>query len=209
MATTASEYLAEMIEGDDGDEFLAQVYDIAGTDWVFPGTQLPTWLREAAFESLDQTFSFDYWTDVPQVTRDAVLATLRDGIRDGLSIRELAEKIKEDRGSGYAEYRATATARTETTSAMNSGHSAGIDALAEDIGVDVRKEWLSVMGSTTRPEHAAMDGQQSDEEGMFTLTDENGTEWRIPWPGHPDLSASMRINCQCTLISSFAGEELQ
>ncbi len=89
--------------------------------------------------------------------------------------------------------------------ALNGARKVSMDELSEELGPEVpmRAEWLSVLGTTTRDDHADLDGVPEDEEGMWTL---GGI--RIPWPAHYSLPPGQRCNCQCTQVTAFGlGEE--
>jgi hypothetical protein len=159
--------------------------------------ELPEWLRVAAWDELQETFGEPYWQKVPETTRDDVERTLRDGIRDGYSVPKLAKEIKAIRGPTYALWRGTNTARTEVSHALNGGHSAGISQLQQETGLRIDVEWLSVLGSTTRESHAALDGKTVRQGENFNLSG-----YMIPWPAHRSLPAGERINCQCTVLSA-------
>jgi hypothetical protein len=166
--------------------------------------ELPDWLFEAAMEQLTTSFSQDYWLKIPRTTRDDVQATLETAIEEGLSIRKIRDAILEKHGDFYTKARATAVARTETTSSLSAGHQSGISQLAAETGLDIRAEWLSVLGPTTRPSHAALHGVLADDNGMFDM---EGI--LIPWPAHHDLPPDLRVNCQCVLVSNLSSAEIQ
>jgi len=211
MPSSATEYWLELLE-EGGDDLWAEVASLAGAEIVAFGTELPTWLKNAAFEAIEDAFEQPYWQQIVETSMGDILTTIKNGIEDGLSIRELAVKIQDDRGGDYPMYRATNTARTEMTNMMSAGHVAGMDAISEETGVEMRPEWLSVYGITSRNSHMALDGQQADAEGLFTMVspgdEPDPGEYRIPWPGFPSLPASLRCNCQCSVLSSFVGEEV-
>jgi len=153
--------------------------------------RMPDWMVEQAFETLDDTFKRDYWREgIAPSTRRDVEQTLKAAIEEGLNSRDIADRLVEQHGRRYTQARATAVARTELGSMLNSGHSAGIEELAEETELDIRKLWLSALGSTTRESHAALHNTLADDDGMFEL---GGV--RIPYPSHPDLPAEERINC--------------
>lgn len=169
----------------------------------FP-TKLPDWLREAAQDFVLETFEEDYWLRIPQVTRDDIELTLWQAIEDGLSIRDIAEQIQERHGTQYSRARAANVARTEMTGAMNAGHEEGIRQAFEGMdGIAPAKEWLSVMGTTTRDTHADADGQQVPLDEQFTVGGH-----QCMYPGDAALPPEERCNCQCTIVSAFVGEGL-
>ena len=166
--------------------------------------QMPLWLREAAADALERTMRQPYWQQINITTRDDIEITLRDSIEEGVSIRNAARMIRDRNGPEYDMTRATLVARTEVPNALNAGHAAGIARVQAETGRRVGKEWLSVMGSTTRETHAALDGVQTeDAEGEFSLGG-----YDVPWPAHDSLPASERCNCQCTVISVLTMDEI-
>jgi phage portal protein BeeE len=165
---------------------------------------MPDWLLDAAREYLSEAFDQDYWTEIHATTYRDVLGDVTAGIEEGWPIVDVARAIQDDMGADYALWRAMRIARTETPDALNAGHSAGIRELEEETGLPIGKEWVSVLGNTTRADHAAMDGQQTDgAEGLFELAG-----IRIPWPAHFSLPPGQRCNCQCTVISAVVMNEL-
>ena len=167
-------------------------------------TEYPDWLREAAQDFVLRSFRMDYWQRINQTTRDDILGTLWRAIEDGLSIRDIATRIMEQHGAQYSRSRATNVARTEMTASMSAGHVESIRRAYEDIpGIEPAKEWLSILGTTTRPEHADADGQQVPLDEDFTVGGE-----ACQHPGDARLSPAMRCNCACAIISAFVGEGL-
>jgi len=61
---------------------------------------------------------------------------------------------------------------------------------------------LSALGNTTRATHAELDGVPENKNGMWDLSG-----YEIPWPGHIDLPANERCNCQCSLTIEFGMQE--
>jgi hypothetical protein len=179
-----------------------------GADGLGFALEVPEWLIAKIGTELDETFAADFWADpatgVNATTRDAIKAVLDDGLSEGRSVRDMARAIQ-DMGEGdYNRWRATAVARTEAGRALNAGHEMSIQGTADETGLAMGKTWLSVLGSTTRPSHAALDGVTVPTDGLFAL---GGVE--VPYPGHRDLPPEESINCQCTLTSAIldvAGE---
>jgi len=167
-----------------------------------PIHEYPDWLLRALRDELDATFRQEYWRSINRQTATDIMGVIDGGLTNGWSTVRIARAVEAMQG-GYSRVRAVRVARTETTRALNAGHLAGIQGLATETGLAIGKEWVSVLGSTTRPSHAAADGQQATAGGMFTV---GGHE--CPYPGHYSLPAGECINCQCTLISSLAAEGL-
>jgi hypothetical protein len=175
--------------------------DEYGDDIDFP-TEMPAWLREAAQDFILETFQEDYWLRINETTRLDIEGVLYRAIEDGMSIRDIAKEIQERTGSQYSRARATNVARTETTGAMSRGHISAMHEAYDGIDdIEPAKEWLSVLGTTTRDEHADADGQQVAVDADFTVGGE-----ACSFPGDARLSAGNRCNCQCTIVSAFVGE---
>lgn len=166
-------------------------------------TEMPEWLAEAMKQGLDDTFSHSYWEAINETTRNDIQRLLSRGLEEGYSIRTLANAIS-SLSTEYSRARATNVARTEATGAMNNGHQIGIQKVGEALKMPMGKEWLSVLGSTTRPTHADADGQMVEASAMFNV---GGYDAR--YPGDPMLPAEERCQCQCTIISSIMmGDEI-
>jgi hypothetical protein len=167
--------------------------------------QMPAWLRARAAEIIHRTFQEPYWQRIPETTRDDIEVTLRNSIDEGLSVREVSRQIMERHGDQYDRWRSVNVARTEMTNALNAGHVEGIRQTAQETGLRIGKEWVSVLGTTTRETHADADGQQTpDAEGNFTLAG-----YEVPWPGHWSLPASERCHCfpAGTLVRSIGSTQ--
>ncbi len=173
------------------------------------GTEFPDWMKDAIGEQLEETFEQNYWLEIHKTTRNDIARFLDTGIKEGLSIRDMARQITTalglepggDPDLDYARIRAMRIARTESKNALSGARDISINALKEEMGEAgrfVSKSWLSVLGATTRDAHAGLDGVLADENGLFNL---NGVF--IPWPAHVSLPPGDRINCfiGSTLIS--------
>lgn len=166
---------------------------------------IPDWLNDAASAELRKIFAQPYWAKINVTTRDDVHRLLRRGILDGSSIGDMATEIADRFGSTYTRPRGLMIARTESGAALNAGHTAGIARVEAETGVVTGKEWLSVLGTTTRDTHAAIDGAQvRSADGLFTL---GGVD--VPYPAHFSLPVGDRVNCQCTVIATTVADELE
>jgi len=188
VTSTASQWLA-----DAGEEL---------PPWI--KTDLPQWMLNAIEVRLRESFSQDYWLRIAETTRDDIELFLREGLQEGQSIRTMASRISSRFPDAYDMRRATLVARTESGDSLNGGRRISMDRLQEEVGpqVPMQPEWLSVLGNTTRDNHASNDGVPADEDGMFLLSG-----LRIPWPGHFSLAPGDRCNCQCTVVMSFGMDE--
>jgi hypothetical protein len=100
-------------------------------------------------------------------------------------------RIELDRTESFWRMRATRIARTESTSAYNSG---ALAALADE-GV-TNKRWVATRDSRTRPTHIRADGQVRP---LVEPFDVGGRSLQIP--GDPSGPAREIINCRCTMIA--------
>lgn len=186
-ATSATEWLAE-----EGDTLPANI-----------STELPEWMHEAISENLRETFSEPYWAEINKTTADDIQQKLRVGLTEGQSTQEMARSIASMANGDYSLARGTLVARTETGDALNGARIASLTALQEELPeVPMRSAWLSVLGNTTRADHAALDGVPADKDGLFNL---GGT--RVPWPSHASLPVGQRVNCLCTVVTEFGMNE--
>ncbi len=188
-ASTATEALARLA-GEALDEFLF-------------ATELPDWLREAAQDYILATFQQSYWQRINLTTRDDIEGILYRAIEDGLSIRDIAKQIMAA-SPAYSRARAINVARTEMTGSMNAGHKEAIRWATEGLGLEPAKEWMSVMGTTTRETHADADGQQQPLDAAFEVGG-----YPCQFPGDASLPPDERCNCQCTILSAFVGEAME
>jgi hypothetical protein len=180
----------------------------SATNWLqslgiavdFP-SEFPPSLVDSITATLADSFKRDYWQQVNVTTRNDLEDLMLTGTRDGLSIRDIAKKIRATAPS-YATYRATAIARTESSRALNNGHLLGIEELELDSGEQLGKTWVSVHGTTTRPEHAELDGVTIPTGEPFDLGG-----FPCQFPSSPELPPEHSINCLCSLISG--GGELE
>lgn len=164
----------------------------------------PEWVIQAAAATLEETFRQEYWRDVSYTTRTDIQRALEQSIVEGWSVERIARDLNQRFGRSYSLMRGRRVARTEVGNALNAGHVAGMEQIAQETGLRIGKEWVSVMGSTTRSSHARMNGRRTrSPDGLFTL---GGV--KVPWPGHWSLPARERVNCQCTTISAAVMDNL-
>jgi len=159
--------------------------------------ELPQWMKDAIEEELRRVFEEEYWREIISTTRSDIRNVIKEGLKEGLSIPEMAKKMTSMLGAVYGEKRATRIARTETGNALNAARNLSMEHLKSELGETGRfvgKSWVSVLADSTRDAHAGLDGQLADENGEWDL---NGV--KVPWPGHPSLPAKDRVNCLCTI----------
>ena len=195
MPTTATEWL----DTNPGDVSALEEM-LQGSDMPFKVfTELPLSMKQEITKQLSGSFEQPYWADIAKTTGGDAEKYLRQGLRDGWSIRRIANTMASSFQEGtvkYARKRATNIARTEAANALNGARKSSMDLLAGDLGpqVPMRSVWLSVLGNTTRGNHADLDGVPADENGLWNLGG-----YMIPWPGHFSLPPEERCSCQCTI----------
>jgi Phage Mu protein F like protein len=160
--------------------------------------ELPEPMRSIIRHTVEETLRQKYWRKVQDDTRDVIQDAI-DNAFDNQFIDEgrLSKVIATATDGEIARSRAKKIARTETTGAMNSGHSAAIDQLQRE-GAKIGKKWLAILDSDTRETHEELNGRRANRRtGMF---DVGGVE--APYPGYFGLPPDERINCRCTIIGS-------
>jgi hypothetical protein len=164
-------------------------------------TEYPTWMKTEIKNRLQETFEQDYWAKVNETTFGDIEGYLKKGLKDGWSIQKMADEIMPQlmNQGNYAEWRAKTIARTESGNALNGARVAAADKLIDEIPeLPMKKVWLSVLGTTTRREHADLDGVPANKDGLWKL----GGVW-VRWPGDINLPVAQRANCQCTIVVSW------
>lgn len=132
--------------------------------------------------------------------KQRIQSVLLQAILQGEAIPKIADRLTKQVSNGN---RAAAirNARTMITGAQNAGR---IDSYnrAQDMGIEMEKQWVATLDNRTRHEHRVLDGQTANVNGYFTV----GRE-RIRYPGDPQAPAHLIYNCRCTLVASLAGFE--
>ena len=129
-----------------------------------------------------------------------VTANITESFNEGLTIPQLAEKLKITRNVNKV--RSVATARTEVINAANGGRNLAMT----ESGIR-QKEWLTARDEKVRDEefsHVSADGQVVKVNDPFSVSGED-----IMHPADSSLGASAgnTINCRCTIlpVSNFRG----
>jgi HK97 family phage portal protein len=127
---------------------------------------------------------------VVRANQEELRRVLEDGLKNGLSVDEIAESITESFVDG-AEGRKMNIARTEVVGSMNSG------ALAFDESAGVaQKEWVATMDTRTRDTHRDADGQTVLIRDPFIVGDAS-----LMYPGDASSAHPEEVcQCRCTQI---------
>lgn len=169
---------------------------------IVHATEYPEWMKQAIEDRLRESFAQDYWAKVNLTTLGDIDNFLITGLREGWSIARMAKEMAPNllQEGAYATRRGKLIARTEMGNSLNGARSAAMDSLINELGeqLPMKKTWLSVLGTTTRDEHANLDGVPADKDGMWELAG-----IRVRWPGDVTLPPSQRCNCMCSLIIKY------
>lgn len=198
-ASTATEWLASQ---DD----LASLFEdmpefIEGSMPYRIVTEMPPQMKRMIAGKLRESFEQDYWRDISLTTQGDAEKILDQGLRDGWSIRRMANEMRESLGGDqYARTRSFNIARTESGGALNAARKGTIDQLQEDLGpqVPMAAVWLSVLSDTTREEHAMLDNVPADENGLWNLAG-----YMVSYPAQSNLPAGQRCNCMCSIFTEL------
>ena len=126
-------------------------------------------------------------------SRTETTAALTDALSMGTGTAEqTGASVVETSGRNWQAV-AEMHARTEATAA------AGIDSISNIAASGLKfKEWISVLDSHTRSEHADADGQIVPVDEPFSVGGESLME-----PGDPSGSYEMTANCRCATVGSI------
>lgn len=131
---------------------------------------------------------YDKQTD-RQYVSDEILNALKEGIKQGKSIPNLAKRVQSV--SNRSRNSAITTARTETTRIQSRSRLDAFDR-ARLLGIMVDNEWVATADSRVRDSHAAVSGEVVADGELFS----NG----LRYPGDSDGPPEEVINCRCTLV---------
>ena len=131
--------------------------------------------------------------DIPkelQWNQAHIRSALTQGIMQGDSIPHIADRLQSVTNMDRAA--AIRNARTMTTYAENAGR---IDSYRkmEEMGIEVKKQWMATLDEVTRESHRKLDGEIRGVDERFS----NG----LMQPGDPSGPGEEVYNCRCTLVS--------
>ena len=131
-----------------------------------------------------------------------ITARVTRGILMGESNQQIAAGLRE-RLTNMSVTSAIRAARTAVTAAENGGRTASYQQ-AEEMGIELKREWLSTRDGRTRPEHGKADGQSVGAKEPFTVGGE-----KLMFPGDASLGASgwNLYCCRCAVKAKIKGHE--
>lgn len=114
------------------------------------------------------------------------------GIIQGESIADIGKRLTSELATSNGS-KMDMFARTAVTGAQNAGRMERLHE-AEDMGIEVKKQWIATHDSRVRDTHAYLDGQIVGIDEKFEV---DGME--IDYPGDPLAPPELVYNCRCTL----------
>ncbi len=159
---------------------------------------LPQNVRHGIQASVDDTLSRlvdnGFWRNVGEEVKQKLSFTLQEGMLEGDTVRDLANRIEREMGPEWGGKRADLIARTESGAALNAGHYIAQKELEAD-GLAFGSEWSCMNLPTSREDHVDLDGVRVKAGEDF---DVGGTP--APYPGYMELPAKERCNCLCLAL---------
>jgi len=130
-----------------------------------------------------------------------ITAQVTSGILQGESIKHIADRLQTNIPD-MNRTSAIRAARTAVTGAQNAGRMDSYHA-AQEMGINLKKQWLATLDGRTRQAHRALDGQTQDTDKPF-----HSELGDIMFPGDPRANPSNVYNCRCTLIADVEGVDM-
>lgn len=151
---------------------------------------LPNYPLEKAIDFAENSKYFQ-----KQVTKQVTTGILLGESNDDIALR-LIKNIP-----NMGKVSAVRNARTATTSAENGGR---LDTYrqAEQMGINIQKQWIATHDGRTREEHILADGQVVDVDKPFNVGGD-----KLMYPGDPAGQGWNIYNCRCTQIAVIKGRK--
>lgn len=130
-------------------------------------------------------------------TKRQINNTAARAVLTGKSIPGIAKELGSVAQSSYSS--AMRTARTMMTACENRGRIAAYDR-AEQMGIGLKKQWLSTLDARTRWSHVELDSEIVGIHEAFS----NG----LQYPGDTDGPGGEVYNCRCTLVPVVDGIDM-
>lgn len=130
--------------------------------------------------------------DIPKDKRwnqQKLKSALTQGIIQGESIKNISKRLQSV--TDMSTSAAIRNARTATTGAENAGRMQSYED-AEELGIQMQKQWISTLDDRTRETHVLLDQEIVDTDEAFSN--------KLMYPGDPDGAPEEVYNCRCTMI---------
>lgn len=123
-------------------------------------------------------------------------SAIAQGVLQGEAIPKIAERLRTVTDMSYRA--SIRNARTMLTSSENLGRQASFER-AQDMGIEMQKQWMATLDDRTRDSHALMDGERVDLDESFS----NG----LDYPADPSGDPEEVYNCRCTMVTAIKNFE--
>jgi hypothetical protein len=135
-------------------------------------------------------------TEITYTTLKGIKDTVTKGVEEGIGTAQIAREIRKN-SPEISKIRSNTIARTETHQASNTANMQLMKEMANELGIEMVKEWVSSEDTErTRTTHQKADGQQVGMNEKFIVGGEE-----LEYPGDPNGSAENVINCRCAVVS--------
>lgn len=123
-----------------------------------------------------------------------VAKVIADGREESLSLTQIAKAIV-TKVAPISRARAALIARTETHNAASLAHDQYHGALSDELGISMKKRWLSTSDLRTRSAHRTANRQTVDMNEPFIVGG-----YPMMFAGDPKGGAANVVNCRCVII---------
>jgi len=134
-------------------------------------------------------------TSISENTRRKIRKIVLDGQIEGLGQERIGRNIRKQMSEPFTRYRSAMIARTETHNAANYANYSS----AKNVGLPMKKRWVSTADDRTRSHHANMNGVEVDIDEPFLVT-YKGVVYKMQHAGDPNGGAGNLINCRCVIL---------
>ena len=133
---------------------------------------------------------------VERWNKQHITSEMLQGIMQGESIPKIANRMATV--VGMEKNSAIRNARTYTTSVENKAKMDRYEE-AEDMGIDLEKEWMATLDERTRESHRELDGERVANDEPFS----NG----LMYPADPSGDPAEVYNCRCRIVPRIKGRQ--
>lgn len=132
---------------------------------------------------------------VERWNKQHITSEMTQGIIQGESIKGIAKRMQ--KVTNMDKNASIRNARTYTTSVENK---AKMDryAEAEDMGIELEKEWMATLDERTRDSHRELDGERVPNDEPFSN--------RLMYPADPNGEPAEVYNCRCRIVPRIKGQ---
>ena len=134
-------------------------------------------------------------TSISENTRRKIRKIVLDGQIEGLGQERIGRNIRKQMSEPFTRYRSAMISRTETHNAANYANYSS----AKNVGLPMKKRWVSTADDRTRSHHANMNGVEVDIDEPFLVT-YKGVVYKMQHAGDPNGGAGNLINCRCVIL---------